>query len=411
MKMFGNFLLASKEKYMIIQGSAGTGKSTLTEYLIKSNIVEKQMNMLRLVMGKNKNHSDFEIHLTATTNKAAAVLSQLTNMDATTIHNLLKLTVRSNVSTGTVELTKKKDFGLLHNKLIIIDEASMMNDELFEILEEVTINCKVVLIGDKYQLAPVRQKIPVMDDIQCTTATLHKVMRHAGNILTTSSDFRDVVESEVWCNVPNLPELQMVNGQDFQDLVDQAFTDKMYNSSTAKILAWTNKRVLSYNAYVRKLRGLPDKLQVGETVYTNKPIMLGRNNWPTDSRVRITGSSGPTESYKIKGRMIELDNRCSAFLPDSHQEAKAIIKDLASRKQWRTYFEIKEGWLDLRPAFASTVHKAQGATYRTVFIDLADIGRCNIKSDVARMMYVAISRAANQIYFYGDLPTKYKEAV
>ena len=411
-KQFTKFLVNPDEKYMIIQGSAGTGKSTLIEYLIKS--LDSQLKMYELLLRKNKTQTEWEAVLTATTNKAAAVLKELTGMETQTIHSLLRLIVRPNVITGTVKLSKKKDRNLLYNKLIILDEASMMNDELFEILEETIVDCKVVFIGDKYQLAPVRQKIPVMDTIQCPTATLHKVMRHAGDILHTSAQFRDTVEDSVWAEVPDLPTLQKVDGPTFQKLIDAAFTDKNYNSSTAKVLAWTNKRVMAYNAHIRQLKGFPPIITEGEVMFTNKPIMAGRDNWATDSKIYITEVGPLIVNHKVEGRMVEINNRVSFFNPEDQNDARDLFKRLAKAakvdgRKWQTFFELKEGWLDLRPAYASTVHKAQGATYDTVFIDLGDIGRCNIESDVARMMYVSISRAANQVYFYGELPSKYQE--
>jgi exodeoxyribonuclease-5 len=70
-------------------------------------------------------------------------------------------------------------------------------------------------------------------------------------------------------------------------------------------------------------------------------------------------------------------------------------------------FEIQEAFADLRPTHAATAYKAQGSTYGTVFIDLHNIGKCNIPSTVARMLYVAITRASNQVVLFGELPAKY----
>ena len=97
-----------------------------------------------------------------------------------------------------------------------------------------------------------------------------------------------------------------------------------------------------------------------------------------------------------------------AFLPKRHSDAKALLKRLAKKKEWVDFFSIKETWLDLRPSYASTVHKSQGSTYETTFIDMSDIGKCRIPSDVARMVYVAITRASQQVIIYGDLPPKYR---
>ncbi len=71
------------------------------------------------------------------------------------------------------------------------------------------------------------------------------------------------------------------------------------------------------------------------------------------------------------------------------------------------YFKLKNEYPDLRAADASTVYKAQGSTYDTSFIDVGNIGECNRPDVVARMLYVAVSRARKRVVFYGDLPSKY----
>ena len=62
-------------------------------------------------------------------------------------------------------------------------------------------------------------------------------------------------------------------------------------------------------------------------------------------------------------------------------------------------------WADLRPTFASTVNKAQGSTYDKVFIDLSDFKPMVHKDPIqlARLLYVAMSRAKYQVIFTGDL--------
>ena len=53
--------------------------------------------------------------------------------------------------------------------------------------------------------------------------------------------------------------------------------------------------------------------------------------------------------------------------------------------------------------FASTVNKAQGSTYDTVYLDLNDIGKCQDRDQVNRMLYVGVSRAKHKVVFTGDI--------
>ncbi|NCA71928.1 MAG: hypothetical protein EOM91_17990, partial [Sphingobacteriia bacterium] len=76
------------------------------------------------------------------------------------------------------------------------------------------------------------------------------------------------------------------------------------------------------------------------------------------------------------------------------------------RRAWRTYFETRERLVDLRPPHALTVHKAQGSTYGHVLIQVEDIARAADQSDhlLARLLYVAATRAAQTATFYGAMP-------
>ena len=83
------------------------------------------------------------------------------------------------------------------------------------------------------------------------------------------------------------------------------------------------------------------------------------------------------------------------------------MKYFAKQKDWIHYFYVKDTFLDLRPKDASTVHKAQGSTYETVYIDLGDLSTCRIPDMAARLLYVAFTRASNRIVLYGKLKEKF----
>jgi energy-coupling factor transporter ATP-binding protein EcfA2 len=413
-KTFLKFLQDPNEKYMIIQGAAGCGKTTLIKHLIKA--MDRQRDLYKVLLTKDPKKGDFEVMITAVTNKAAAVLRGLSEYPVSTIHSALSLKVKNNFKTGKTDLIRTHEWKLLYNKLIIVDEASMMDTQkLYKELETAACDSKIVLIGDIYQLAPVKQKQSVMDILDCTRVTLNKVMRHAGTILQTASLFRDVVESGIFQEIPTHPDVLHVDGPAFKAEVDSVFLDPNIKPNDAKMLAYTNSRVQEYNRYIRSIRGLPEAFQVGETVITNNAIIHPKGVRPVDSQVTITGiDSNTTTRYHVKGCYVELDDKIKAFMPYNFLDTKAALKMIATSAKnkgtysWTDYFAIKEQWLDLRPTYASTVHKAQGSTYEKVFIDLSDIGRCTVASDVARMLYVAISRAQKQVILYGSLPPRYR---
>ena len=136
--------------------------------------------------------------------------------------------------------------------------------------------------------------------------------------------------------------------------------------------------------------------------------MQGGLSLPVDSEVRITDIQDMDyDQQGVMGRWITINDKHTAFLANNFDDVKNLLKKYAAKKQWRDFFEIKDTWLDLRSVYASTVHKSQGSTYETVFIDLADIGKNYIASDVARLLYVATSRASKKVVCYGQLPDRY----
>jgi len=403
---FTSFLFDDSHKFFVISGGAGSGKSTLIKHLLDT--LENTYKMVNLL--KQQKQRQLSIALTATTNKAVAVLKDMKNVEPKTIHSFLKLTIKPNFTNGNSDLIKSKNCQPIHDHLIIIDEASFIDDILFDFIMELTPHCKIVLVGDQYQLAPVKQKVTIMEKLSCPKVELKEIIRNTGIIKNTGQQFKETVKTEQF--QPIIPgtgnsPLMQVDGPTFRSLVDAAFLDPDYGPDTAKVLAWTNNRVIAYNGHIRQLKGYNDTYVAGETVVTIKPITTRSQHWPIDSTIIIDKVEPITKLRNIEGYFITLGNH-RAFLPLRHNEAQVLLKQLAKEKKWMDYFDVKDTWLDLRPNYASTVHKAQGSTYETTFIDMSDIGKCHIPTDVARMVYVAITRASKQVVLYGNLPYKYR---
>ena len=425
-KTFIRFLRDPTEKYMIIQGNAGSGKTTMIKGLV--NAVAKQYKLLKLVLCEDPEKNDFDLVLTATTNKAVAVLRELSgNPEVATIHSTLKLSLQKNFSTGREALVKTLSWKPLYDTVLIVDEASMLDESACKHLDDTLKGkSKAIFVGDVFQLAPVKSTESMMQGMlhKVPTAIMGKVMRHRGAILETASAFRDVVKTSYFEDIVLSEDVIHVDGINFKKEVDKTFLDKSYAPHKAKILAWSNNRVQEYNNYLRKAKGLNERFSVGETVITNNPIIGKKQTIPVDSEVVIIELEKEISLHGVLGRYAHMNNSIRGFLPNKYVDAKNLLKLIAKKakskelkdspekrkKLWRTYFEIKETWLDLRSSFASTVHKAQGSTYNKVFIDLYDIGRCNRPSDVARMLYVSLSRARDKVILTGELPAKYRSS-
>ena len=405
--VFIEFLLDPKEKYLVIEGPAGTGKSTLVKHLLAT--FEDKIRLYSILLGKAG--EKYSVALTATTNKAASMVAALTGEDCSTIHSFLHLVPKQNYVTGKLDFVRKDENYFISNVLLIIDEGSYIDNSLFQLIDESTVNCKIVIIGDPYQLVSVNEPVLVMDTLTCPRADLEQIMRHGNIIAEAGAKFRHAVKTGEFCPIPvNGKEIVHVDGDTFKRHINEVFTDPHYTENTARVLAWQNITVNAYNHYIRSAKGYPERLVAGDVVITNRPIKPPKSSsthFTTDSTVTIIEIGPDTVQENIPGRWVRLTDDEFYFLPNDLIQAANYFKFLKRTKEWRKFFTLQENWLDLRPGFASTVHKSQGSTYDCAFINLTDIGRCTSKNDVARMLYVAFTRAAKQVVLYGQLPPCY----
>lgn len=400
---FKTFLMDDTSE-MVLAGHSGSGKSYLVDELIQeTEAINKTFSLLNI-------DKDINIHCTATTNQAAKVLSLKTGRSAGTIHSLIGLTVKDDYKTGQTSLKKNRDYDILKDSLIILDEASMISTYLLKIVRESLMNCKILYVGDPYQLPPVFEtSCPVFDSVQ-NQAVLTTIKRQdsGSGIIDLGEEYRQCLLTKQFPDIYKpRNNIKHMTGPEFKDAINQEFS-KPHNS---KILAWENTKVNQYNKHVRTLTVPPefhDKYMVGERVITNKPILSSTSgvSYPTDTVCEITHLNEATYQ-DFEGYEIELDHSVLVFLPKKQYEVNTVMKTHARNKNWKEYFELKNHVADLRPIHACTVHKSQGSTFDNVYIDLTSIGRNNKWNEVARLLYVAITRASNTVYLYGSLPARY----
>lgn len=136
---------------MLVQGCAGAGKSTSTKAIVDAC---KDLNLT--------------ITALAPTGCAAMRLSECINMKATTIH---------------LKCFRDKE---INTDVVIVDESSMIDLEVFDMLIKAikNNNIRIILIGDTYQLTPVGIGTPFADLVNsekfCVTY-LTKVFRYGNS--------------------------------------------------------------------------------------------------------------------------------------------------------------------------------------------------------------------------------------
>ena len=401
LEQFTQFLTDPSEQVFVLEGYSGTGKTTLVKTLL-----DRLPNLMKTARLINPSLKKYDVELTATTNKAAENFGMITGMSVATIHSYLGLRVQTNYETNTTKLVPSKNNSLKEGHLVFVDEASYIDKDLLGWIFKLTRNCKIVFMGDPAQLTPVKSSETPVFAANFPKAKLSQVVRQAeGNpIVDLSTKFRETVNSgEFFKFVPDGHHIKYMDREAFNQAIEAEFCRPDWRYSNSKVLAWTNARVIAYNHHIRdRVMGDPN-FQVGDYAVCNKFVASNKKSLKTDQLVCITGIGQDTEHHGVLGNWMTLDYQIELFFPKSLEAKKAMIKQARAMEWFNVVEEAENRWVDLRAAYACTINKAQGSTYDRVFIDLDDIARCNSGDQIARMLYVAVSRAREQVFLTGDI--------
>lgn len=397
------------EQFMVLRGSAGTGKTFCIRALVDS------------MRGK--------LVFTAPTNKATKVLREsVTTKDykpeCRTIYSLLGLRLEASgeVKILTARTNEDEPLDLAHYRCIIVDEASMVNEHLRGHIHAAADQFKIkfLFLGDPAQLPPVGEVRSSIWRIK-NVAVLHKVMRHDNQILTLATALRDLVD------LPNpKPELlddysedggvRVLSTQSFVESIMLAADEGQFSEPNgSKAIAWRNVTVDRYNAIIRR-RIFPEATQpwlVGDRVLFMQPgkDLDDRPMVSTDDEGAITRVS--EDWHPIYGDMkvwrvsVCLDDNRTAIAQVLHEGSKTRFEEKVQNlsnearvngRKWRDFWAFKEAFHALRHAYAITAHRAQGSTYDTVFLDYRDILVNRTKAEAMRCLYVGATRPKRWLY-------------
>lgn len=330
-------------------GWAGTGKSTLAVHLAKD--VKK-------------------VVFAAFTGKAALVMRKRGCHDASTIHSLIYVLVEE--KGGEPKFVLNEDSAILDADLVVIDEVSMVGEELAKDL--LSFGKKVLVLGDPFQLPPVKDAGFFTDadpDIMLT-----EIYRQAADnpIIRMSMDIREG------------------RGLDYgtygESRVIRAGEVSRDDVLTAdQILVGRNATRITYNDRVRELRGLRPRIPV-----VGDRLVCLRNN---RQKNLLNGQLWEVSEIKPKGRgtmeMLlspeDAGGRNADALVFTHEKFFQGREDEFGWQERRRYDEFYFG-------YALTVHKSQGSQWENVY--LFDESSA-FRQDRDRHLYTAVTRAAERI--------------
>jgi hypothetical protein len=190
------------------------------------------------------------------------------------------------------------------------------------------------------------------------------------------------------------------------------------------VLTYTNVAVQRYNRRIREavLGCTESPFVVGETVLTRSPIgeldEAGELEITVPVNVELTVLEVRRENHVLRLGGLDFFGRIWDRIDVPVQTWRLVMRDedggvvysrvpvkpgaretLIDRcvqgQRWSDRRRVVTTFPDLRHAYASTVHTAQGATYDVAFVDVNDIAMVRHPSDMLvrlQLMYVAASR-------------------
>ena len=429
----------------VLKGWAGTGKTFCISLFVKYVLEDLYDNKY-----------GYKVALTGPTNKSVRVIRQASGISHRavsfqTIHKLLGLKEKI-TSDGKQEFVAEGDFrpkiGSIH--LLIIDEVSMLNDDLFEKIIKYRNRVKIICMGDPAQIPPVGRPdcIPftdeLLDEYMIKTIELKTIMRQKldNPIISSSVVIRNNIgnpgkyQESVTSLLPTGDGIEYINlsdtekRKDLSSIIGSYFKTKEFeaDSEYAKIIAWRNKTVSTMNNLVRRVIYGEDqvgtKVLIGEKLITNSPyIVLGDIVFNTNDEFTV-------ESVEIRVKKARAgEEECDLkyyhanvwFLDDNNEKQNETIEILhedseydftrlanifkriaiekkGKDKSWIDYYDFLREFADVSYAYCITAHKSQGSTYKVSFVMEDDI---EMNWDVVernRIKYTAYTRASKKLY-------------
>ncbi len=367
----------------VITGGPGTGKTTIINTIIK--IMEEQ--------GK-------KIALAAPTGRAAKRMSEVTGVEAKTIHRLLENMPGSD---GDRVYFAKNEQNKLDCDILIVDEMSMVDILLMHhLLLALPQKARLIMVGDSDQLPAVGagnvlRDIIESDSVECIKLT--EIFRQAKESMIVVNAHRINKGHMPYCNDAD-NDFFMVNCGDADYLCEtiadlcQTRIPKAYgvdSISQIQVLTPTRKTqigVQSLNEILQR-RLNPPKVKGAEKAAGGCVFRVGDKVMQNKNNYNLEWTRGNSE----KG--MGVFNGDVGFVTDISYLAKKITVTYDDEKIVKYDFDALE---ELELAYAVTVHKSQGSEFDVVIMPMFDTHRLLMTRN---LLYTAITRAKKLVILVG----------
>ena len=449
--VFARFLTdRNPQVVMILRGSAGTGKTSLSGAIVRT---------LQSIRQK--------VMLLAPTGRAAKVFSLNSGTPAYTIHRRIYREKSFSGVDGQFNLNDN----LFTDTLFMVDEASMVAnmglggmsfgsgcllDDLVHFVYQGR-NDRLMLIGDKAQLPPVgEEESPALNaamlqgyGLTVYECDLNEVLRQSeqSGILYNATMIRQMITHD---DITQLPKIRFTGFSDIKPMpgaeLIEALADSYHHVGLDDTIVVTrsNKRANIFNQGIRNM-----VLDREEELSQGDILMIVKNNyyWMEEERKKIKEKDNQVPSNEIpaflangdRAKVLKVRRRIDLYgfrfatlllqFPDYGNyelEATVLLDTLTSEapaltheQQEQLFHQIEEDYQDVplkadrmkairqdqfynalqvKFAYAVTCHKAQGGQWAHVYVDQGYMTDDMLTPDYIHWLYTAFTRATEMLY-------------
>ena len=444
LRKVADFVSSDDEDILIVNGYAGTGKTTAISAVIA-------------VMAEYKVKSV----LLAPTGRAAKVLSGYSGRPAFTIHkHIYRQKSVGGDGFGQFTLAPNKD----KDTLFVVDEVSLIGIDTGQqqsttafgsgnLLEDLIsfvragVECKVILIGDSAQLPPIGleaspallpEYMKMMGGVQFAELSTVVRQQHESGILYNATLIRQLQSEleygpgvmdicDLGLETEPFDDIERISGGELIEKIGDAYS--AYGEDDTIILCRSNKRAIKYNLGVRSTVQFKeerlvrdDKLMIVKNCYQFLEGIEGMDYIANGDIAKLQKISKFEERYGLhfaEARIsfpdyddqefvakVILDTLESESASLTYEQSNKLYQGVnedyahitAKRKRYESVREDKYyNALQLKYANAITCHKSQGGQWRCVFID-NPFWQEELTVDDLKWLYTAITRATEKVY-------------
>ena len=443
LQTFASFLTDRDDRaVMIMRGSAGTGKTSLSGAIVRT--------MLRL-----RQH----VVLLAPTGRAAKVFAVNSGTSASTVHRRI---YRQKALEGAFSLAPN----MLSDTLFMVDEASMIANEglpggvfgtgrlLDDLVQFVYSgrNCRLMLIGDKAQLPPVgEEESPALCSdfiagygLTVYETDLREVLRQSeqSGILYNATVIRQMITHDEVTQLPKIrfsgfADIICVPGDELIETLATSYSE--VGMDETMVVARSNKRANIYNQGIRN-----QVLWREEELTSGDWLMVVRNNyyWTEQDKASADQKDSHAPSFIANGdraviqrvrnrrdlygfhfvdlwlQFPDYDNyeiQVTALTDSLQTEAPALTQEQSQHlfeQVMLDYADIPRkpdrfkklkadpyyNALQIKYAYAVTCHKAQGGQWAHVYVDQGYMTDEMLTPDYIHWLYTAFTRATEKLF-------------